>query len=111
MRIGVPKEIKPEENRVAITPSGVAALTAHGHIGARRARRRARQRHRRRGVPPAGRDASRSAREVWARAEMILKVKEPLAAEYRHLRAGLILFTYLHLAAPSADPRAAAHAA
>ena len=98
MRIGVPKEIKADEKRVAITPSGVAALVSHGHqvviergagIGS--------------GIPDraygvAG-AALTSAAEVWRRADMILKVKEPLPSEYRYLHPDLILFTYLHLAA------------
>ena len=99
MVIGIPKEIKAEETRVAITPSGVAALVAHGHrvvietqagVGS--------------SIPDeqyaaAGAHIQGSAREVWEQADLILKVKEPLAAEYPLLRPGLILFTYLHLAA------------
>lgn len=98
MRIGVPREIKPEESRVALTPSGVAALVGHGHAVV--------VEH------DAGRGSSfpdetyaaagatlASATEVWAGAEMILKVKEPLPQELDRLRPGLILFTYLHLAA------------
>lgn len=97
MRIGIPAEIKTGENRVAITPDGVRELTAHGHdvvieAGA--------------GDGSAIGDAeftTAGARmvavdEAWG-AEMVVKVKEPQTAEYRHLRAGQILFTYLHLAA------------
>jgi len=98
MIIGVPKEIKSEETRVAITPSGVSALTAHGHkvfvergAGAQS------------GMPDSlYRNAGAhicSRNEVWRRAELMLKVKEPLESEYRFLRQGLGLFTYLHLAA------------
>lgn len=97
MRIGVPKEIKAEEKRVAITPSGVAALTAQGHQvwverGAGLGSGITDQEFRRAGARLAG------ARETWSRAEMVMKVKEPLASEYRYLRPDLILFTYLHLA-------------
>ncbi|MDX2170763.1 MAG: alanine dehydrogenase [Deltaproteobacteria bacterium] len=97
MRIGVPKEIKAEEKRVAITPSGVAALTAQGHQvwverGAGLGSGITDQDFRRAGARIA------AAREVWGRAEMVMKVKEPLASEYRYLRRDLILFTYLHLA-------------
>jgi alanine dehydrogenase len=97
MRIGVPREIKAEEKRVAITPSGVAALTSHGHgvlieRGAGLGSGISDQEFRQAGATIA------SAREVWRRADMIMKVKEPLPSEYRHLRPGLILFTYLHLA-------------
>jgi alanine dehydrogenase len=97
MRIGVPKEIKAEEQRVAITPSGVAALASHGHsvlvergagVGSGIADRAY-------GVAGA---TITSAAEVWRRAELVMKVKEPLPVEYRYLRPDLILFTYLHLA-------------
>ncbi len=98
MLVASPRELKREENRVAITPIGVAALRAHGHqvLIERGA-----------GVGSGIRDADYRAagarivsrREVWARADLVLKVKEPTPAEYRHLRPDLILFTYLHLAA------------
>jgi alanine dehydrogenase len=96
--IGVPREIKDEEDRVALTPSGVGALVTHGHAvlverGAGEGSR----------LPDAlYRDAGATladAETVWTRAEMILKVKEPLPSEYGWLRPDLILFTYLHLAA------------
>lgn len=98
MLIGVPREIKDEEDRVALTPSGVGALVTHGHAvlverGAGEGSR----------LPDAlYRDAGATladAETVWTRAEMILKVKEPLPSEYGWLRPDLILFTYLHLAA------------
>jgi alanine dehydrogenase len=99
MIVGIPKEIKAEENRVAMTPAGVSALVSHGH-------RVVIERHAGAGsglsdahYRDAGAHVLRTAREVWQQAEMILKVKEPLPSEYRHLRAGLIVFTYLHLAA------------
>jgi alanine dehydrogenase len=99
MIIGILKEIKAEETRVAITPSGVAAFVAHGHqvviehnAGAGSS------------IPDelyqaAGARILPHAVEVWEQADLILKVKEPLAAEYQFLRPGLLLFTYLHLAA------------
>ena len=98
MIVGVPREIKEEENRVALTPSGVGALVAHGHsvlvergAGAGSS------------LPDAlYRDAGATLTEVarvWERAELILKVKEPLPGEYGFLRSEQILFTYLHLAA------------
>jgi len=98
MRIGVPREIKPEEGRVALTPSGAAALVAHGHTvmvetGAGDGSRLADAAYTAAGATLA------SAERVWSDAEMILKVKEPLASEFVYLRPGLILFTYLHLAA------------
>jgi alanine dehydrogenase len=98
MIIGIPKEIKAEENRVAITPAGVSALVAHGHrVLIQRGA----------GLGSGLTDAQYRAagarlvpvRQVWHDAEMIVKVKEPLASEFRYLREGLIVFTYLHLAA------------
>jgi alanine dehydrogenase len=105
MRIGVPKEIKAEEKRVAITPSGVAALTAQGHQvaierGAGMGSGISDLDFRRAGARIA------TAREVWGRAEMVMKVKEPLPSEYRYLRSDLILFTYLHLASSRSLTRA-----
>jgi alanine dehydrogenase len=97
MRIGIPREIKADEKRVAITPSGVTALRAQGHRvlierGAGLGSGITDAEFRRAGA------TITTAREVWKSAEMILKVKEPLPSEYRHLRRDLILFTYLHLA-------------
>lgn len=98
MIIGVPKEIKNNENRVGLTPAGAAAYVHAGHsvyvetqagMGS--------------GFPDddyatAGAQILSTASEVWAKAEMICKVKEPLPAEYPYFREELILFTYLHLA-------------
>jgi alanine dehydrogenase len=105
VRIGVAKEIKPQEYRVALTPGGARELVQHGHevvvendagagsqftddqyeaIGARIA----------------------SVDEVWETAELLLKVKEPIASEYPRLRPGLVLFTYLHIAADEPLTRA-----
>lgn len=99
MRIGVPKETKDDENRVAITPSGVIAFCAQGHevfveAGAGRGSHITDDAFQR-----AGATLLPSAVEVWRRAELVLKVKEPLPAEYGFLRDDLVLFTYLHLAA------------
>ncbi len=98
MIIGVPKEIKAEENRVAITPAGVSALVSHRHRvlverGAGAGSGLSDAQYRAAGA------RIMTARQVWRDAEMILKVKEPLPTEYRYLREGLIVFTYLHLAA------------
>jgi alanine dehydrogenase len=98
MIVGVPKEIKAEENRVAITPAGVAAFVAHNHRvlierGAGLGSSIPDRLYRDAGAQILARD------DVWKRADLILKVKEPLPAEFRFLRPGLILFTYLHLAA------------
>src|SRR3954469_18501001 len=102
MKIGVPKEVKNHEYRVAITPIGVHELVAHGHEvfvekGA--------------GIGSsiddgeyvgAGAKIVDSAEEAWGTEggiDLVLKVKEPIAEEYARMREGLVLFTYLHLAA------------
>ena len=105
MRIGVAKEIKQDEYRVALTPAGAGELRQRGHevvveAGA--------------GVGSAFPDSDyvnvgaqiASVEEVWATADMVLKVKEPLPEEYGRLREGLVLFTYLHLAADEELTRA-----
>lgn len=99
MVVGVPKEIKEEENRVAMTPSGVAALVSRGHevVLERHAGRGSRFSDR--AYAQAGATIVERAEEVWTRAEMVMKVKEPIPSEFPYLRPGLILFTYLHLAA------------
>jgi alanine dehydrogenase len=98
MRIGVPKEIKTQEFRVGMTPSGAAILTARGHtvlveqgagLGS--------------SIPDeayvkAGAKIVATREEVWA-ADMVVKVKEPIAPEFALMRKDLLLFTYLHLAA------------
>ena len=105
MRIGVAKEIKQDEYRVALTPAGAGELRQRGHevvveTGA--------------GVGSTFPDAEyeavggrvTSVDDVWASSDMVLKVKEPLPAEYDRLRDGQILFTYLHLAADDQLTRA-----
>jgi len=98
MIIGVPKEIKDHETRVGLVPSNVADLVESGHrvlvqAGAGEGSTIADEEYR-----AAGAEIVADAAQVWARAEMIVKVKEPQPAEYGYLRQGLILFTYLHLA-------------
>jgi alanine dehydrogenase len=98
MIVGVPTEIKPQENRVGLIPSGVQALSQAGHTvlvqqGAGAGSGLVDDEYIR-----AGAQIVSSAEEVYARADMIWKVKEPLAAEYPLLRFGQILYTYLHLA-------------
>ena len=102
MLVGVPKEIKDSEYRVGLIPSTVRELTRNGHhvlvernagVGA--------------GLTDAdyravGAEIVPDADQVYARGELIVKVKEPLAAERKKLRSGQVLFTYLHLAA---DPQ------
>ena len=105
VRIGVAREIKPQEHRVALTPAGALELVQRGHdvvveqgagvgsgfvneayaaVGARLA----------------------DVEEVWTSADLLLKVKEPIAVEYPRLREGLTLFTYLHIAADEPLTRA-----
>ena len=99
MLVGVPKEIKNNENRVAMTPAGVHELTQRGHkvliekssgVGSGFSDDDYRK---------AGAEIAVDAAKVWAQAEMIVKVKEPIEPEYKLMRQGQVLFTYLHLAA------------
>ncbi|HWB57077.1 MAG TPA: alanine dehydrogenase [Gaiellaceae bacterium] len=105
MRIGVVKEIKPDEYRVALTPAGARELGQRGHevlveagagVGSR--------------FPDTEYEAVgarlTTVDDVWATADMVLKVKEPLPDEFGRLRDGLVLFTYLHLAADDTLTRA-----
>jgi alanine dehydrogenase len=110
MKVGIPREVKNNEYRVAITPSGVHEFARHGHevfverdagIGS--------------AIPnddfvAAGARILDTADDVWAEAEMVLKVKEPISEEYHRLRKDQVLFTYLHLAAdkPGTDALLAA---
>jgi alanine dehydrogenase len=105
VRIGVAKEIKTDEYRVALTPAGARELALKGHEVL---------------VEAAAGDGSSfpdsdyvragarivSVDDVWSQAELLLKVKEPIAAEYPRLREGLVLFTYLHIAADESLTRA-----
>ena len=105
MKIGVAREIKPDEYRVALTPAGARELVLRGHdvvvettagVGS--------------SFPDAAYEAAgarvASVDDVWSEAELLLKVKEPIAAEYDRLREGLVLFTYLHIAADEPLTRA-----
>ena len=99
MRIAVPTEIKDNEFRVAITPAGVHDLTAHGHEVLIQAGAGAGSAITDDAYERAGAEVVAAANEIWARAEVLLKVKEPVASEYGYFRDDLVLFTYLHLAA------------
>ncbi|MED7948240.1 MULTISPECIES: alanine dehydrogenase [unclassified Streptomyces] len=102
MKVGIPREVKNHEYRVAITPAGVHELVRNGHevyiednagLGS--------------SIPneeyvAAGATILPTADEVWATADLLLKVKEPIAQEYHRLRKGQTVFTYLHLAADRA---------
>jgi alanine dehydrogenase len=107
MRVGVPAEIKNNEFRVAITPSGVHELVAHGHEvhiqqGAGLGSSISDDDYRAAGATIAAGSGDAAADDIWDTADLLLKVKEPIEAEYRHFRDGLVLFTYLHLAAEAA---------
>jgi alanine dehydrogenase len=98
MIVGVPREIKDNENRVSMTPEGVFQLVQTGHTvlvgnGAGQGSRFPNEDYAQAGAKLV------SAETIWAEADMIVKVKEPLPAEYQYLRPNLLLFTYLHLAA------------
>jgi alanine dehydrogenase len=105
MRIGVAKEIKSDEYRVALTPAGALELINNGHevaveTGAGLGSSFSDESYERVGVQITSVD------DVWARSDLVLKVKEPIAAEYARLREGQILFTYLHIAADEPLTRA-----
>ena len=99
MKVGVPREVKNHEYRVAITPAGVHELVRDGHevfieAGAGEGSSLPDE-----DFTAAGATIFKSADDVWGTADMVLKVKEPVPEEYHQLRSGQILFTYLHLAA------------
>ena len=106
MQIGVPKEIKTNENRVALVPGGAEALVAQGHTvflerGAGEGS----------GFDDAAYEAAGArvlptADEVWSRADLIMKVKEPIEVEWPRMRPGQVMYTYFHFAADERLTRA-----
>ncbi|MEH2979618.1 alanine dehydrogenase [Bacillus amyloliquefaciens] len=98
MIIGVPKEIKNNENRVALTPGGVSQLIGNGHRVLVESGAGLGSGFTNEDYVSAGAEILEDRKQVWD-AEMVMKVKEPLAEEYAYFRQGLVLFTYLHLAA------------
>jgi alanine dehydrogenase len=102
MLVGQVTEIKPGERRCALTPAGTRELTAAGHGVLVQAGAGDGSGFSDFDYVEAGAQLARDADTVWANVDLLLKVKEPIAGEYRHLRAGQVLFTYLHLAADSA---------
>jgi alanine dehydrogenase len=106
MLIGVPKEIKTNENRVALVPAGAEALVQRGNTvyverGAGEGSGFTDEQYR-----AVGAEILDTPDEVWQRAEMIMKVKEPIAVEYPRMRPGQVIFTYFHFAADEALTRA-----
>ncbi|MDI9894400.1 alanine dehydrogenase [Rhodococcus sp. IEGM 1381] len=102
MRIGIPREIKNHEYRVAITPAGVHELVSRGHEVIIETEAGAGSSFTDTDYKAAGAQILTDAAEVWETADLLLKVKEPIAEEYSRLRKGQVLFTYLHLAASKA---------
>ncbi len=99
MRVGIPTEIKNNEYRVAITPAGVAELVHRGHEVIVQAGAGEGSAIHDPDFTAAGARLVDTADEVWAEADLLLKVKEPIEPEYSRMRKGQVLFTYLHLAA------------
>ncbi len=99
MRIGIPTEVKNNEYRVAITPAGAMELTRHGHEVAVQSGAGLGSSISDAEYQAAGARLLPTADDVWEFAEMIMKVKEPIAEEYHRIRDGQVVFTYLHLAA------------
>ena len=106
MRIAVPREVKNSEFRVAITPAGVHELVGRGHVVSVQAGAGVGSSLPDEDYLAAGAKVVESADALWADAELVLKVKEPIAEEYPRLRPDLVLFTYLHLAASQECTRA-----
>lgn len=102
MVIGVPKEIKNNENRVGMTPAGVAELVKHGHTVYVQQTAGANSGFADEDYVNAGARMLPTIEEVYAAAEMIVKVKEPIAPEYKLIRHGQVVFTYFHFAADRA---------
>lgn len=98
MNIGVPREIKDHEARVGVTPAGVKALTEAGHTVRVEAQAGAQSSFTDDEYKHAGAEIAPEPADLWARSEIVVKVKEPIEPEYRFFREGLALFTYLHLA-------------
>jgi alanine dehydrogenase len=99
MIIGVPKEVKNNENRVAITPAGVLQLVKAGHKVLVETNAGFGSGFTDEEYKNVGANIEKNASEVWENSELILKVKEPVESEYQYFRKDLLLFTYLHLAA------------
>ena len=106
MKVGVPRELKDNEYRVAITPAGVRELTFRGHSVLIEREAGSGSSISDTDFERAGATIVPDADTVFAEAEMVLKVKEPVPEEFHRLREGLILFTYLHLAASEPVTRA-----
>jgi len=106
MRIGVPREVKTNENRVALIPAGAEALVANGHTVYIESTAGEGSGFTDVDYRSAGAEIVADVDDLWARSEMIMKVKEPIPSEYARMREGQILFTYFHFAADETLTRA-----
>lgn len=106
MLIGVPKEIKTNENRVGLVPSGAEALVAHGHQVVVETGAGEGSGFKDDDYVAVGATILATADEVWARADMIIKVKEPIKVEWPRMRKGQVMYTYFHFAADEPLTRA-----
>ena len=106
MKIGIPKEIKTNEYRVSLTPGGTESLVAHGHTVLLESGAGAGSGFSDAQYLNAGAQIVTYAAAVWADAELIVKVKEPIESEWPHIRPGQIIFTYFHFAASETLTRA-----
>lgn len=105
-KIGIPKEIKTNEFRVSLTPAGTEALVARGHTVLLESGAGAGSSFSDEQYLSAGAQIIADAAAVWAEADLIVKVKEPIDSEWRHIRPGQIIFTFFHFAASEALTRA-----
>src|SRR3954470_21690817 len=99
MKIGVPKEIKTNENRIALVPAGAEALVGAGHSVFVEKGGGDGSGFSDEAYKAAGASISPTADDVWQQAEMIMKVKEPIAVEWPRMRRGQVIYTYFHCAA------------
>jgi len=106
MKIGVPKEIKTNENRIALVPAGAEAMVATGHSVIVQHGAGEGSGFRDQDYTDVGATIGRDAAAVWAAADMIMKVKEPIEPEWQHMRDGQTIFTYFHFAADEMLTRA-----
>ncbi|MCC7196251.1 MAG: alanine dehydrogenase [Gemmatimonadaceae bacterium] len=106
MRIGIPKEVKTNENRVSLVPAGAEALVAAGHSVMVETGAGAGSGFDDSEYVAVGATIGKGAADVWSGAEMIVKVKEPIAKEWKHIKKGQTVFTYLHFAADEKLTRA-----
>jgi alanine dehydrogenase len=109
MKIGIPKEIKTNENRISLTPGGAEALVASGHVVAVETGAGLGSGFSDAQYSAAGAQIAEDADMVWATSDLVVKVKEPIEPEWKRIRAGQTLFTYFHFAA--SEPLTRAHMA